>query len=193
MNASIADCVAAARHKITVAEARAMAAAEVFGDDVKFELIDGELIFMPDDGGRTINWAAEINRWLVSSLTARPDLVIVPDKTLVLSDHNAPKPDYYVFPASFADPEDVRGPDILIAIEVSDTTLKKDLGPKAALYAAWGVRDYWVIDCDARATLVHRLGPNGYETPVRVDAKDVVRALLIPELALRLDDHPRLR
>ena len=171
-----------------------MQAAEVFGADADFELIDGELIFMGSDGGRTINWSAVVARWLYDSLRGRDDLMIVPDKTLVLSDNDAPKPDFYVFPASFENPEDVRGADALLAIEVSDTTRKKDLGPKAALYAAYGVRDYWVIDCEERAIFVHRLAAGGqYGAPTRIAASETATALLIPDLKLRLDDHKRLR
>lgn len=191
MNALIADYVSKARHRITLAEARAMQAAGVFGDR-DFELIDGELIDMGGDGGRSINWNAAIGRWLYDGLRERPDLVVVPDKTLALSDVDGPKPDFWVFPDAIANPEDVRGPDVLLAIEVSDRTLEKDLGPKAKLYETFGVREYWVIDCAARRVFAHRLGQTGYGVPLVAEAQDSLTAALIPGLTLRLDRLPRI-
>jgi Uma2 family endonuclease len=45
---------------------------------------------------------------------------------------------------------------MLLAIEVSDTTLPKDKGPKALRYAQEGVPELWVVDINARVTHVHR-------------------------------------
>ncbi|MBY0448052.1 MAG: hypothetical protein K2P95_05120, partial [Hyphomonadaceae bacterium] len=81
MNA-IAAHLAHARHRISVLEAWTMEAKRVFGDQ-EFELIDGGLLFMPQDGGPTIRWNASINVWLVTALLDQP-VVVVPDKTLIL-------------------------------------------------------------------------------------------------------------
>lgn len=190
MNATVSHYAAAQRHRITVAEARAMQAASVFGMDADFELIDGELIFMASDGGRTISWNAAIGRWLYAGLAIREDLVIVPDKTLVLSEHHGPKPDFYIYPGAIENPEDVRGPDTLLVIEVADSTRDEDLGPKAALYAEFGVRDYWVFDCKHRLVHVHR-PVDGKFAVQKIPAQDVATAALLP-LRLRLNDLPRL-
>jgi Uma2 family endonuclease len=147
--------VADARHRLTVSEAWAMRSKRIFGD-LDFELVDGEIIPMADDGGRTIEWNAAINAWLVNALTGR-EFVVVPDKTLVLSEHDGPKPDFYVYKAGMR-AADVRGPDVLLLIEVSDTTINGDLGWKADLYAQHGIREYWVIDIAGRCVHVHRLG-----------------------------------
>ena len=41
-------------------------------------------------------------------------------------------------------------------IEVSESTLRFDLGDKAELYAAAGISDYWVVDVAAHSIVVHR-------------------------------------
>jgi hypothetical protein len=57
----------------------------------------------------------------------------------------------------------VRGPDILLAVEVADTSLAYDLGPKARLYALHGVAELWVVNARERTTAVHtRPGPDGW-------------------------------
>jgi Uma2 family endonuclease len=49
----------------------------------------------------------------------------------------------------------VRGPDILLAVEVADTSLDYDLGAKARLYAIHGVTELWVVNARRRTTAVH--------------------------------------
>ena len=64
---------------------------------------------------------------------------------------------------------------------------------KADLYARHGVRDYWVIDLNARRMHVHRApSPDGYADVSIADAATPVEALLIPGLVLRLADLPRV-
>lgn len=192
MNATLADFVATQRHKITLTEASAMQAAGVFGDR-DFELIDGELIEMAADGAKHIGWNAAIARWLFAALASRPDLIVVPDKTLALSATDGPKPDFYVFEGGFDTVERVRGSDVLLVIEVSDATLRTDLQIKAELYAGHGVREYWVIDCVGRQVFVHRLAQaGGYGAPQSFSETETAAAALIPGLRLRLADLPRL-
>lgn len=52
------------------------------------------------------------------------------------------------------------GPEVRLAVEISDSTLDMDLGRKARLYASHGVPEYWVVDVEAR--LIHQLwAPEG--------------------------------
>jgi len=82
--------------------------------------------------------------------------------------------------------EHVRGRDVLLLIEIADTSLHYDLGEKAALYRQHGVRDYWVIDLVSRQTHVHRLGGAWPEPPVSFET--IVAASLIAGLTVRLAD-----
>lgn len=167
-----------------------MDAAGVFDPDLDLELIDGELIEMPADGHRTIEWNSEIARWLLGALGRT--YVVVIDKSIGLSEFDEPKPDFWVFDASLR-VADVAGKDLLLVIEVADTTMRLDLA-KAALYARGGVREYWLIDVENRRTLVYRLGDDGaYGEPHVVLADQTVTAELLPQLALRIDDFERLR
>lgn len=183
--------VAPAAHRWTVHDVRAMVDAGVIEEDAPLELIDGVLYDMPADGRRTVNWSVAIMRWLIESLSH--DYAVVPDKSVTLSDYDAPKPDYWVFPDGMQ-VEDLTGPDLLLVVEQSDTTLGYDLGRKAELYARFGVRDYWVIDVAARQVHVHRQPTrDGYaDTPPPFEADQAVEALLIPGLTLRLSDLSRV-
>ena len=144
---------------------------------------------MPMDGDLHLQVSAGLNLWLVTTLGA--DLYVLPNGTLKLAPKNGPSPDFYVAPRTLA-PGDVRAPDVRLAIEVSDTSLTRDLRTKADLYARFGVADYWVIDVKAERVLVHRQpGPAGYGDVQVASREEAVEALRIPGLALRLADLPR--
>ena len=59
--------------------------------------------------------------------------------------------------------------DVLLLIEVGDTTLRFDLGEKAQLYATHGILEYWVVDLVANRVWCHR-HPRGtqYAEPLEI-------------------------
>lgn len=177
MNAILLDRPTKVR--FTLEDVRRIWDAGGFPNYPSIELIDGEVFEMPADGWRTTNWNALINRWLV--MNASPDTLVVPDKTLAVGEDGL-KPDFWLYPANI-DPRDVTGADCLLVIEVSDTTLRWDIGQKAARYALGGVREYWVIDVEGRQVFVHRLGQDGtYGEPMVFGAEEP----LVPDLMRNL-------
>ena len=169
------------RHGFTGADVLRMQAAGVLLEGGRFELIGGEIIDMPAEGDAHLALKAALNRRLVRTLP--DDVMLVPDGTLRLSDSNWPEPDFYLYPAALP-PGRVRGPDTLLVIEISDSTLAHDLGPKAAIYREHGVREYWVIDLNARLLHVHRLDGNWPAEPTSLAAE--VSPRLIPGLTVRI-------
>lgn len=180
-----------APHRWTVDEVLAAVRAGAIKDDCRWELIDGELIDMPADGPRHRQWTGSLGRWLQRTLG--DEYVVMPNTTLMLSSYAAPSPDWHVFPAEL-DETEVDGGNVLLVIEQADTSLRRDLSDKAALYARHGIRDYWVVDLEARRVHVHRQPtPDGYaDTPPPFQADQAVEALLIPGLTLRLSDLTRV-
>ena len=178
-------------HRFTVDDVRAMVRAGVIEEGARVELIDGELVEMPSDGPLHNRWSSALGYWLFPAL--RPDrYAIVPGSTLQLTDNLSLKPDYYVYDAALNE-LDVRGPDVLLAIEEADSSLRKDLGWKAKLYAQYGLRDYWVMDLNAKRVHVHRDPLADTYSSIEVFGPDEpITALLIPGLTLRLSDLPRV-
>jgi len=72
--------------------------------------------------------------------------------------------------------------DVVLLIEVSDTTVAYDIGGKALLYAQAGIRDYWVVLVNEAAIVRHR-GPSaeGYQEVVRLAGADTLSPLAKPE------------
>ncbi len=62
--------------------------------------------------------------------------------------------------------------DIVLAVEVSDTTLSIDTTRKAGLYARAGIRDYWVLDVNGRRIIVHREPSGGIYQSIRAFGED---------------------
>ena len=177
-------------HRFTVAEFLAIAGADAF-DGRRMELIEGEILDRPMNDALQRRGSGALTAWLARAVDLDRHVVIY-NATLELSDYNAPSPDVQVYGAEVRE-EDVHGEQVLLAIEQADTSLKTDLRLKADLYARHGVRDYWVIDLNARRIHVHRLpGADGYADVMVVDAATPVEALLAPGLVLRLADLPRV-
>src|SRR5262249_25333045 len=159
-----------------------MWASGVFADYPDIELIDGVIYKMPADGPRTIDWNAKLARRLYDVVSKA--LTIVPDKTLDLSPYGGPKPDFYIHDRASA--EDVNGRNVLLVIEVSDTTLNWDRDVKTRIYAEGGVREYWLVDCVHRQIRVHRLAGGRYGEPRILGFDETAEALLVPGLTVRL-------
>lgn len=98
--------------------------------------------------------------------------VLEPDLLLVLNQHRSVLQDW------------VRGaPDLVIEI-LSPTTVANDRGPKLKAYARYGVHEYWIVDPDARAIEVYRLGRDGYELSKIFHERETLTSFLLPGFGL---------
>jgi Uma2 family endonuclease len=157
------------RRAFTVDEVLRMQDAGIFGPDERFELIEGEIVGMQAKNSLHERVKLALNRALSRSLP--DDLQLGVETTLYLSKQTFLEPDLTIFPMMAT--ADVRGPDILLAIEVADSSLPYDRGLKAQLYAKYGVRELWVIDAKGLTTHVHKAPVDGKWTSVaamRADA-----------------------
>ena len=175
------------RRRFTVAEVEAMVAAGVMDEDERVELIGGELVPMSPKGAHhEVLKGALLRRWY----RAAPDgFDLVPETTFRLSEDTYLEPDVVVFPRPpglWA----LTAANALLVVEIADSSLRYDMGRKAALYAGFGVRELWVIDAVRLATRVFRdPGPVGYAEARDVEASDLLTPLLAPPaFALRLDE-----
>lgn len=154
----------------------------------KFELIDGEIIDMPAEGGDHLELKVALTRHLNRVL---PDeIALVPDGTLRLAERVWPEPDLYLYPASMR-AADVRGPDTRLVVEIADTTQRYDLGTKATLYRQYGVREYWVLDVIKREAHVHVLDDADAWPRKPVSFDQPLTPSLLGGLTLRIADLER--
>jgi Uma2 family endonuclease len=146
------------RKRFTVHEVEQMLQAGLFAGQ-RLELIDGDLI---DKMGQNPPHSYAIQlvlAWLAQILEPRRIRVQLPiqagsqDRKWSL-----PEPDLAVL-AELKDDfrkRHPRGDEVLLVVEVSDTTVQHDSTIKRDLYAHAGVREYWVLDVGARKLTMHR-------------------------------------
>lgn len=163
---------------------RAMAEAGIIDHSERFELIGGEAVPINPKGIQHERIKAALLRFWIK---AAPDGIgIIPETTFTLSDDTFLEPDVTVFampPGLSA----LNGSTALLCVEVSDLTLAYDRGRKAAIYASFGVRDYWSIDAATLDTRVHRQpGPAGYAVVEDKGSGEQLVPLLVPGLAVML-------
>ncbi len=83
--------------------------------------------------------------------------------------------------------EDVKGKDILLAIEVAATSLGYDRGLKARLYARHGFNALWVIDAARRVTFVHhRPQGEGWGSVTERGPDEALAVAVLPDFSMRL-------
>jgi Uma2 family endonuclease len=192
MNASAAARVTRAaeglpRRRFTVAEVEAMVAAGVMEEDERVELIGGELVPMSPKGNHhEVVKAALLRRWYRA---VPDDLDLIPETTFRLSEDTYLEPDVVIYPRATGIPG-LSADNVLLVVEIADSSLRYDIGRKAALYASFGIRELWVIDAVRLTTRVFRdPAAEGYRDARDLAAADRLVPLLAPEaFALRLDD-----
>ena len=76
-----------------------------------------------------------------------------------------------------------------LLIEVSDSSLRYDRGPKLRVYAEAEVPEYWVVDVQGRRIEVCRKPKSGrYWQVQQYDENDVIRPERYPDFELRVVD-----
>src|SRR5690606_35085822 len=159
--------------------------AGIIGEKERFELIGGEVVPMSPKGARHEMVKIDVNEHL-QKIKAE-DLRIGPETTLRLDKQSFVEPDFCVFPRA-VNPGDMRGYDVLLAVEIADTSLRYDLGRKIGVYAAYGIPEVWVIDADTLVTHVHRrLGAMGYSDIFEAGPAETLTAARAPSVALCLE------
>jgi len=165
-------------HPLTVDDLSAMVDAGILGEDDRVELLDGVLVEMSPQGSTHLAAVARLTM-LVVPVAAAAGLVVTPRCPLdVASPISQPEPDLAVVPAADWDAYPAQA---LLVIEISVTSRAIDLGRKAAIYAAAGIPEYWVLDLDRRRLVVHR-DPAGdsYEIVDALTDADSVTAAQLP-------------
>ncbi len=175
------------RRRFTVAEVEAMVAAGVMEEDERVELIGGELVPMSPKGNQhEVVKSALVDRWI----RARPDECrLTQETTFRLSEDTYLEPDVVIYPRATG-LKNLTAANALLVVEIADSSLRYDMGRKAALYAGFGVRELWVIDAVKLAARVFRApSPSGYGAEQDFGASDRLAPLFAPEaFALRLDE-----
>jgi Uma2 family endonuclease len=177
------------RHRLSVDDYYRMAAAGILHGDARVELIEGEIIDMTPIGtshGGTVNY---LNRVLTESLGRQA--IIAVQNPVRLGAFSEPQPDLMVLRprGDFYRNEHPRAGDVLLLIEVADTTLRYDREVKMPLYARHGVVEVWLADLENRRLEIFRdPAPQGYRDIQPAAHLDRVPIQSLPDITLNLSE-----
>ena len=147
-----------ARKLFTVADYEQMAAAGILGEDDRVELLDGEIVQMSPIGSRHAACVNRLNR-LLAPLVGTAGIVSI-QNPVHLSELSAPEPDValLVYRDDFYGQQSPTAADLLLLIEVADSSAEYDRTVKLPLYARAGIPEVWLVEVEAG-------GIDAYRTP----------------------------
>jgi Uma2 family endonuclease len=174
------------RRRFTVHDYHRMGEAGILHEDDRVELIEGEIVEMAAIGTRHFACVNQLTRLLVRGVG--DGAIVSVQNPVRLDEHSEPQPDLTVLRVTDYR-ESLPGPeDVLLLIEVSDTTLSYDRNVKLPLYARAGIPEIWIVDLTGEVIECH-IGPSGdiYRHVERARRGEEIRSSALPELSFRVE------
>ena len=139
------------RRRFTVDEYHRMAEAGILGEDDRVELIEGEIVYMSPIGGRHIACVNDLNGLLVPR--EGEGAIVSIQNPVRLGDHVEPEPDVTVlrWREGYRAGEMPTAADVLLLIEVADSSLNYDRQVKLRLYARALIPEVWIVNLQDRS------------------------------------------
>ena len=181
--------VAQQTYRFTVEEYYRMGEADIFPPDVRVELVDGEIKRMPPIDPPHASIVDRLN----SALKRLPDgsVIVRVQGPIHLDDYNEPQPDLTVM-RSRDDYYGSRHPtpsDVLLAIEVADTSLRYDRDEKIPRYGRYGIPEAWLVDVQAGTiTVFTEPHAGGYGEQRVLSRGEEIVSVSVEGLRVRVDE-----
>ena len=176
---------APARHRLDVDAYYKMAEAGILTREDRVELIDGEIIDMNAIGSPHAAITNRLNR-LVARAAADGIILVSVQSPLRLDSYNEPEPDLMLLRPR-ADDYRANHPgaaDVLLLVEVSDSSLAYDRGRKLALYAQFGVAEVWIVDLAGSAVEIYRQPKEGAYSLTERHIDGALAPILVPGIVI---------
>lgn len=178
-----------ARHRLTTADYHKMGVAGVFRPTDRVELIEGAIIDMAPIGSAHAGVVGLLTNRLVPAVAGQAIANV--QNPVVLGDHSEPQPDLSVlrprpdfYRSSHPTPADV-----ILLIEVAETSIDLDREIKLPLYARHDVPEVWLVDLQQKVLTIHRAPLEGtYRETLQPHDLTRIAPLKLPQAALDLSD-----
>jgi Uma2 family endonuclease len=181
------------RWRFTIDDFYRMGEAGIFPPDARVELIDGDVIGMAPIGSHHSGSVSGLDEIFHDLLGRRVTISVQGPLRISLPGQRQanPQPDVLVLTRrdDFYRHANPTPADVLLVIEVSDTTLAYDRDVKAPLYARAGIRECWIVDIAGARLLVYRDPRDGvYQSAESLTDDATVAPLAFPELTIAVAD-----
>ena len=177
------------RWRFTVDDYYRMGEFGIFPPEARVELINGDVVSMPPIGSHHNGSVGGLDELLRDLLGKR--VTILTQGPLMLPQFGAPQPDILVLKRrdDFYRSANPTAADVLLLIEVSDSTLVQDRDTKGPMYAAAGIPDYWIVNLVDSALLVYRRPVDGaYRSEQVLGREDTIQPLAFPDVSIAVAD-----
>ena len=174
--------------RFTVEEYQRMAEAGILGEDDRVELLDGRIVEMMPIGEPHAACVRRLTNLLAER--ARGRAIVDVQDPVYLDRWSLPQPDVTLLrPRSDFYTSHPRPEDLLLVVEVADTSLGYDRDEKFPRYAAGGITEAWLVDLEGDRIEVHREpGPEGYARIRSVTRGAELEVAGLPGVMLRADE-----
>lgn len=176
------------KRRFTVAEFHKLGEAGILDEDDRIELIEGELIQMAPIGSLHAGTVNHLNQIFT---TGASGTIVSIQNPIVLGQRSEPQPDLVLLRHRddlYTQSNPTPG-DVLLLIEVADSTVGADRDIKIPLYAQAGVAETWLLDLQQRQLEIYLLpGPTGYRQILRPTLEESVTPSLVLDVSLRVGD-----
>jgi Uma2 family endonuclease len=173
------------RRRFTADEYHRMARAGILGEDDRVELIDGEIVEMAPIGRRHAGCVNYFTWFFGTHL--RGAAILTVQNPVRLEQHNEPQPDIVLLRprADFYRDHIPRPGDVLLIVEVAETSAALDRRVKLPLYARSGIPEVWLVDLGQETIGAYRdPSPDGYRTAQTFRRGERLSPGAFPELEL---------
>lgn len=173
--------------RLTRERYHAMIASGLFNEDERLELIDGYLVQKMSIGSNHAGVVNALNRLLNRSLGDR--VIVAVQNPISIHEYSEPEPDLVI--AKFREDFYAKGhpqpEDVLLVIEVADTSIDYDLKAKVPLYAAAGIPEVWLVNLnDSTLTVFNHPEGIAYQQSTRLTVEDSVAVPGYPDIRFPL-------
>jgi Uma2 family endonuclease len=175
------------RFHISVHQYQKMIEAGVLSKSDRVELIEGEMFEVAPIGARHAAISRRINALLSRSVG---NLAVVDiGGPVKLGEFSEPQPDVMLLRPSDYNTQIPEASDVILLIEISDSTLASDRSSKLALYARHGIPEYWIVDLAGECVEVYRdPGSNAYSEKRIASGAEVVAPRAEPSVNITVRD-----
>jgi Uma2 family endonuclease len=177
------------RWRFTVDDYYRMAEVGILTEDDRVELLDGEIIEMSPIGSDHGGHVKRLNALFTSRLGAR--VVVGVQDPVRLSRHSEPQPDITLLrPRADFYARAHPGPaDVLLLVEVADSSVETDRRIKMPLYARAGISEVWLLDLTTdRVETYREPAEDGYRQIRALVRGQAIAPQTFSDLALTVDD-----
>lgn len=173
----------------TTVEYHQMLQAGILSEDDRVELIEGEIWEMSPIGSRHAGSVNRLNRILQDALAGQA-IVSIQNPIQMDAVKSEPQPDVAVlrYREDFYTDELPTPRDVLLVLEVSESTLTYDRDIKIGIYGRTGIPEAWLLNLSESLIEVYRdPSPEGYQQVVILRRGDRLSPLAFPGLVIEVD------